>query len=284
MWERLLKMFLHRCARLSDLCLKLVCTGISGHTCASCTKSARQLKQLGCAHGTPWPSQSTQFPITYYFKSLTPSVTQSARCLEEASEKEGSVFSDTGPQVFDQVWTLPALLGLAQSVQLMVQNTCLHPVWGIFTKIPVGSLICRTFVSQLPLGTKVWVYIMLQLGLNMYVRHYSGSKTGTALSFVQLCVYVIRQKKQERGMLRNVLQECGCLGLRKGGGGGGEEKRHIMRCLRLSVGNTAGVQPGSLSYGDLLIMLCCLLNYICWCDIQSNIFYTHVYFHAHSPQ
>lgn len=33
---------------------------------------------------------STQFDITYYFKSLTPRVTQSARCVEEALKKGAS--------------------------------------------------------------------------------------------------------------------------------------------------------------------------------------------------
>lgn len=45
--------------------------------------------------------------------------------------------------------------------------------------------------------------------------------------------------------------------LRTGGGGGGEVKRHNEVPVALCVGNTAGVQPESLSYGDVLIMSHC---------------------------
>lgn len=40
-------------------------------------------------------------------------------------------------------------------------------------------------------------------------------------------------------------------------GGGGEVKWHNEVPVALCVGNTAGVQPGSLSYGDVLIMFSC---------------------------
>lgn len=39
--------------------------------------------------------------------------------------------------------------------------------------------------------------------------------------------------------------------------GGGEVKRHNEVPVALCVGNTAGVQPESLSYGDVLIMSHC---------------------------
>lgn len=45
--------------------------------------------------------------------------------------------------------------------------------------------------------------------------------------------------------------------LRTEGGGGGEVKRHNEVPVALCVGNTAGVQPESLSYGDVLIMSRC---------------------------
>lgn len=42
--------------------------------------------------------------------------------------------------------------------------------------------------------------------------------------------------------------------------GGGEIKSHNEMPVALCVGNTAGVQPGSLSYGGVLIMFLYIIN------------------------
>lgn len=134
------------------------------------------------------------------------------------------------------------------------------------------GILHKYFSGNCDLVIIIWVnrwrlWIMLKLWINVHVVHYKSTKRSTALcvfwSSVRQCVcvyvYVWFSSRNRRG---------GCWGIScrsvAHSATGPEDKRRRRRSKEahnevpeaLCVGNTAGVQPGSLSYGDVLIMLC----------------------------